>query len=360
MSNRKQTWKAAVSAAAIAAGAAIPMAANAAWSEDTYTTITNGVTWTYVVDEEAGKIMLGKGTGSHGAKMVSTSTAGVLYIPTTLAHGGTTYNVTDYAYGGLSSCASLKGVVFPETTFAQIANGAALFQSMGACKAIWWKGPNTVASGTQPVSKVGGGTQLFRYDHSLKAVVLGPNVTYGYVAGTDYPLFKDTQCDVSLFIPKARWTAMTDNRITNSTTKGECKIIRYGPGEDIDVSIDGKFTVTTAERLDDVLSVANDLHDYCGMNPRIAVTNTIEFTDGLITADRMRFATFSSLMFSAKTQTQLNAILAAVPSSVPVSIDPTGLTENMTIPDDYPNVFVKTVPGVTIKRTTKGFMLVVK
>ena len=268
--------------------------------------------------------------------------------------------VPDYAYGGLSSCASLKGVVFPETTFAQIANGAALFQSMGACKAIWWKGPNTVASGTQPVSEVGGGTQLFRYDHSLKAVVLGPNVTYGYLAGTGYPLFKDTQCDVSLFIPKARWTAMTDNRITNSTTKGECKIIRYGPGEDIDVSIDGKFTVTTAERLDDVLSVANDLHDYCGMNPRIAVTNTIEFTDGLITADRMRFATFSSLMFSAKTQTQLNAILAAVPSSVPVSIDPTGLTENMTIPDDYPNVFVKTVPGVTIKRTTKGFMLIFK
>ena len=65
-------------------------------------------------------------------------------------------------------------------------------------------------------------------------------------------------------------------------------------------------------------------------------------------------------MFSAKTQTQLDAILAAVPSSVPVSIDPTGLTENMVIPNDYPNVFVKTVPGVTVKRTTKGFMIIVK
>ena len=32
----------------------------------------------------------------------------------------------------------------------------------------------------------------------------------------------------------------------------------------------------------------------------------------------------------------------------------------MTIPNDYPNVFVKTVPGVTIKRTTKGFMIIVK
>ncbi len=29
-------------------------------------------------------------------------------------------------------------------------------------------------------------------------------------------------------------------------------------------------------------------------------------------------------------------------------------------PNDYPNVFVKTVPGVTIKRTTSGFMIKVK
>ena len=136
---RKQTWRAVVSAAAIATSAAIPMAANAAWSEDTYTTITNGVTWTYKVDAAAGKILLGGGTVSGSAKMVSTSTAGVLYIPTSLNHEGATYNVTDYAYGGLSGCSSLKGVVFPETTFKQTANGAALFQSMGGCVSIWWK-----------------------------------------------------------------------------------------------------------------------------------------------------------------------------------------------------------------------------
>ena len=32
----------------------------------------------------------------------------------------------------------------------------------------------------------------------------------------------------------------------------------------------------------------------------------------------------------------------------------------MTIPDDYPNVFVKTVPGVTVKRTASGLMIIVK
>ena len=40
--------------------------------------------------------------------------------------------------------------------------------------------------------------------------------------------------------------------------------------------------------------------------------------------------------------------------------DPTGLTENMVILETYANVFVKTVPGVTIKRTASGFMIIVK
>ena len=45
---------------------------------------------------------------------------------------------------------------------------------------------------------------------------------------------------------------------------------------------------------------------------------------------------------------------------MPISIDPTGLTENMVIPNDYPNVFVKTVPGVTIRRTSIGFKIIVR
>ena len=32
----------------------------------------------------------------------------------------------------------------------------------------------------------------------------------------------------------------------------------------------------------------------------------------------------------------------------------------MVIPETYNNVHVKTVPGVTIKRTTKGLMILVK
>jgi len=45
---------------------------------------------------------------------------------------------------------------------------------------------------------------------------------------------------------------------------------------------------------------------------------------------------FNSLlmMFAVKTQAQLDSILAAVPSSAMLAIDPTGATEELTIPQD--------------------------
>ena len=37
-------------------------------------------------------------------------------------------------------------------------------------------------------------------------------------------------------------------------------------------------------------------------------------------------------MFKVKTQAQLESILAAVPASVPLAIDPSDITENLTVP----------------------------
>ena len=312
----------------IGAAAVLPFAVSAAWSTETYMTTTNGVTWTYKVDAEAGKVLLGGGTTSDSATtMVNKSTAGVLYIPATLVHEGTTYQVTDYGYGGLNGCNKLTGVVFPETTFAQTANGAALFQYMSACVAIWWKGPDTVTSGEQPVSDIGGLTQIFRSDTKLRAVVLGPNVTYNY-RNNSYPPFRDCS-NVRAFLPKTHWYGKD---ITFGGT--DCKQIFYGPGEDIDISIDGTFTVATAERLEDVLSVANDLHTYCGMNPKINVTNVIEVADVSITAAKLAFldsGTFNSLVFKVTTQAQLRTLLDTIPSSVPFAIDPSNAREELTV-----------------------------
>ena len=323
----------------IGAAAMLPFATSAAWSKETYTTTTNGVTWTYRVDEEAGKVLLGGGTASGAAPMVATSTAGILYIPSTLVHNGETYQVTDYGYGALSGCSHLTGVVFPETTFTQTANGAALFQNMSNCRAIWWKGPDTVTSGEQPVSVIGGLTQIFRNDTNLRAVVLGPNVTYSYRNNT-YPPFNGCS-NVRAFLPKTNWYGKENPPIAYGGTS--CKQIFYGPGEDIDVSIDGTFTVATSNRLDDVLSVANYLHDYCGMNPKINVTNVIEIADGMITAEKLAFlssGTFNSLVFKVNTQAQLDTLLAAIPSSVPFAINPADSKMELTVPQGR-EVYVK-------------------
>ena len=309
----------------IGAAAVLPFAVSAAWSTETYTTTTNGVTWTYKVDAEAGKVLLG-GSTTEVSTMVATTTAGVLYIPSTLVHEGTTYQVTDYGYGALRGCTKLTGVVIPETTFA-LNVGTTMFRAMSACVSIWFKGPATVTSGEQPLADVETLTNLFWADSALRAVVVGPNVTYS-ARSNSYPPFRDCS-NVRAFLPKTYWY---DKDITFGGT--DCKQIFYGPGEDIDISIDGTFTVATAERLDDVLSVANDLHTYCGMNPKINVTNVIEVADVSITAAKLAFldsGTFNSLVFKVTTQAQLRTLLDTIPSSVPFAIDPSDAREELTV-----------------------------
>ena len=316
-------------------------AANAAFPTIAGNVVTNtvdGITWRYLVDEANKQVRILSTSGTDTGAIISTATAGTFYIPATLVHtNGVECNVVSINHNGLGSCTSLTGAVFPETTFAQTTgdwgytsglNGKELFKYSSNLVAVWWKGPQTVSSGTQPVARSGRTTYTFGNCTALKAVVFGPNVSYTSNGGSGYPMFQGCS-GVKAFFPKAHWKNMGAS-MTNSVS--QCKPILYGPGEDIDVSIDGKFTVATAERLDDVLSVANYLHTYCGMNPRISVTNAIEFTEGLITAERLQFATFNSLMFKVNTQTELDSILAAIPTSVPLALDASDAKVELTLP----------------------------
>jgi len=317
-------------------------AANAAFpttiAGNVVTNTVDGITWRYLVDEANKQVRILSTSGTDSGAIISTATAGTFYIPATLVHtNGVECNVVSINHGGLAGFTSLTGAVFPETTFAQTTgnwgytgglNGKELFANSSKLVAVWWKGPQTVSSGSQPVAQSGRTTYTFANCSALKAVVFGPNVSYAVSGGNKYPMFSGCS-GVKAFFPKARWENM-GNVMANSVS--QCKPIFYGPGEDIDISIDGTFTVATAERLDDVLSVANDLHTYCGMNPRISVTNAIEFTDGLITADRMKFATFNSLIFKVTTQEELNSIMLAVPPSVPLALDASDAKVELTLP----------------------------
>lgn len=145
----------------------------------------------------------------------------------------------------------------------------------------------------------------------------------------------------------------------------DTELIPYGPLQSVNLQIDEAAcriiaTPTTAAALVQVLEAAPTFKSVFRLDTRVSVTNTIDLSDVTITEAMVSGVTFDRLMFSAKTQAQLSAILAAFPATTPISIDPTGLTENMVIPNDYPNVHVKTVPGVAIKRTANGFMVIVR
>ena len=193
----------------------------------------------------------------------------------------------------------------------------------------------------------------------MKVVLCGKNTKRGEIYSNQYGLRGVTGCKV--FVPaNGQWDDVSQHLGGTNT-----ELIPYGQGEALDLSIDesaGMVTAipTTTERLVQVLEAAPTFKSAFKLDTRISVTNTLDLTGVTITEDMVSGVTFDRLMFSAKTQTQLDAILGAFPATTPISIDPTGLTENMVIPNDYPNVFVKTVPGVTIKRTTSGFMILVK
>ena len=100
MNMRKQTWRVAVSAAAIAAGV---LAANA----DTIT--TNGVTWTYTVNDATAKtVTLGNGSAACIATDPSVDAAN---IPWTFDIDGETYTVTALADNAFRNCTQLSGTL---------------------------------------------------------------------------------------------------------------------------------------------------------------------------------------------------------------------------------------------------------
>ena len=426
-------WKAAVSATAIAVGAAIPMTATA----DTVT--TNGVTWTYTVNNAANKtVTLGEGSV---ACIPTDATVDASNIPWTFMKDGEKYTVTALAGKAFEYCTNMTGTLTIPTAVTSWGNGSCFRSCKGltrvtslggykgignvqgmfrdctgltgvlvipdefaggfgnfsfdACtnltgiivgsgtkqcntcfaskkctgdyanlsytvsklKGVWYKGRPDVTSGTQDYTNIVPRDQL-REEIALKVVLLGKNtqpLTSGSLAGD--MLVNVSGCKV--FIPQnGKWIPGTTYANANN------EVIWYGANTNLDLSVNTDLMQITAmpktaDMLVKVLEAAPIFKDVFGLEPRISVTNAIDLTGVTITSEMASNVTFDRLMFSAKTQTQLNAILAAFPATTPISIDPTGLTENMVIPNDYTNVYVKTVPGVTIRRTA-GFMLIFK
>ncbi len=234
-----------------------------------------------------------------------------------------------------------------------------VFYKCPKLEAVWVKGkPANSQSYTTVYS-----ASFVRECSSMKLVLFGRNTKGASInamngtSNVQRMLYGDS--NVQLFVPaNGYWDGLDAGGSNNKTWW-------YGPSEEFDLEINddamtATFTPTTVNALTNALSWVSDFKTHFNLDTRISVTNTLDFTGVTITEDTLKNVTFDRLMFSAKTQAQLDGILHALPATTPISIDPTGLTENMVIPETYNNVYVKTVPGVTIRRTTKGFMIIVK
>ena len=232
-----------------------------------------------------------------------------------------------------------------------------VFQENTNLEAIWVKGKETAASQTYTTVYC---AKLAASCPKMKMILIGQNTKGARMTQTGGNAMLASDDGVQVFAPaNGYWNGLVIGGGSNN------KLWYYGPDREFDLVLDDKlmratFTPTTVNALTNGLAWAPSFKAHFGLDTHISVTNTLDFTDVTITDGMVMSMTFDRLVFSAKTQTQLNSILHAFPATTPISIDPTGLTEKMEIPEGYDNVFVKTVPGVTIKRTSTGLTILVK
>lgn len=188
-------------------------------------------------------------------------------------------------------------------------------------------GPKTVVSGTQtymtvtddnPFNGLDNLTSLFGWNTKVSKAASGNMVR--------------NASNCTLFMPA---NGYCDD--FNLGGRSGNRVIYYGPTNGLDIAIDDfsktiTATPTTEAALTNMLNAAVAFKNGCGYDTRITVTNAIELTAGAITAANMQYATFNSLMFKVNTQAQLDSILAAVPASVPLSIDPSDSQTELTVP----------------------------
>ena len=137
----------------------------------------------------------------------------------------------------------------------------------------------------------------------------------------------------------------------------------YGPGRDVDIATDDQnntitVTPTTAETLQEALNLATTFKSAFGLDTRISVTNRIASAVSIPASaySNVMFDLHSWVTFNVTTQTQLENTLAAISSDSMLIVDPTGATENLTVPEGR-QVFVVLKEGDAIRRRLNGFTI---
>ena len=189
---------------------------------------------------------------------------------------------------------------------------------------------------------------------SLKVVLMGLHTKGSEHTLTGYHLTRGDS-GVEVFVPaNGEWDGLVVG--TNN------KAWYYGPTNDFNLVVDdgamqATFTPTTVETFTNALSWASLFKEHFDLDPRISVTNALDLTGVTITDDMVSGVTFDRLMFTVKTQAELEGILDVFPSDTPLAIDPSGITENLTIPVAR-KVFVQLSEADAVKLKAQGFSII--
>ena len=246
----------------------------------------------------------------------------------------------------------------PFTGVAKVAKNAnsSSWRSFSHCsdlEAVLALGPDTVASGTQTYTTFSM-DEFADQSKKLKIIFMGANTKGSSFNQVDA---FDGVTGCKMFVPaNGFWDGFNPSATGN-------EIIYYGATTNLDFTVEddaGRIVAKpkTEAALLKVVESAPLFKKYFGWNTVVEVPNDLALSAGSLTAGMFADLEPNSLvlMFPVTTQAKMDSILAVVPAEATIGVDPTGLTEKITI-SRYDNVFVKSAPGVEIRRTVKGFFI---
>ena len=329
---------------------AFAVSANAAYTEPR-TNVVDGLRWRIKLDTSAKTCQLGYGADNTASTALigsyqSSSVVVPSKIPSTFVEDGETYITRALANFAFSySYGTTGSLVIPQ----EITSIGNYVFSWSYISQYCFKGPVSEPQGVtqtfQTITPGSDGNGAFYGNVKRNFLFVGPNVKIasgssaknlirnGFTGGSGL-----WTSSLTVILPSrsdnTSWASLTASDI-HPRDASKAKLFFYGPAEEFDILMhETSVTMipTTANALTNVLNWASTFKTKFGLDTKISVTNAIEVGEGLITASKMQYATFNSLMFKAKTQSQLDSICSVVPASVPISIDPQDARETLTIP----------------------------
>ena len=201
---------------------------------------------------------------------------------------------------------------------------------------------------------------MFQSSTKLKVVLFGEHTYFDVNSAATAAMFGGVK-GCTVFVPNNdKW----DGCYYGGTGT---KVITYGANTNLDIAVDETnsaitFTPTDEEAFKNAVAAAPLFYDAFGWKTMISMKNEINLSAGAITAEMLEGIRFNTMlaMFSVTNQAQLESVLSAFADTTTlIAIDPTGLTETLTVPAGC-NVYVKLSEGLQVKKHVDGFIIIFK